>query len=374
MAFTDFTSIAQVQETFDIKYVEEEYIRYDVDIEPSPAFLEEFTFSQQHIDVFASETSRCENVIYPILRDVYKKYADRFSLWSHKSIAYDVQLSGTPDYLISTKSALGKTVLGTPIIISCCISPIFYKPPQLITEDYCVKEDLAFRTEMNGKQISESEMEGFYEKFCQTFSLACNLAVQFSLNWKFLAEDELFNLKFGYIIGRNLKQFGNSNYGSLIEHPQSKIDQAKSLYESLEKLNSNVREKLQIPINRWIKSKTSTNPVDKIIDLGIALESLYLPKNNVEQLSFQFRLHAAWHLSKDKADRKMLIDEFKAIYTLRSKAVHNGEVPDKIKIRKGEEPIATTTFISKAQDLCRDSIIKIRTYAYRSFVPQSVRL
>ena len=96
MAFADFTSIAQVQETFGIKYVEEEYIRYDVDIEPSAAFLEEFAFSQQHIDVFASETARCENVIYPILRDVYKKYADRFSLWSHKSIVYDTQLSGTP--------------------------------------------------------------------------------------------------------------------------------------------------------------------------------------------------------------------------------------------------------------------------------------
>ena len=96
MAFTDFTSIAQVQETFDIKYTEENYIQYTVDIEPSPAFLEEFTFSQQHIDVFASETSRCENVIYPILRDVYKNYADSFSLWSHKSIAHDAQLSGTP--------------------------------------------------------------------------------------------------------------------------------------------------------------------------------------------------------------------------------------------------------------------------------------
>ena len=117
MAFTDFTSIAQVQETFDIKYMEEDYIQYNVHVEPSPAFLEEFTFSQQHIDVFASETSRCENVIYPILRDVYKNYADCFSLWSHKSIAYDAQLSGTPDYLISTKSALGKTVLGTPIIV-----------------------------------------------------------------------------------------------------------------------------------------------------------------------------------------------------------------------------------------------------------------
>ncbi len=116
MAFTDFKSIAQVQETFGIKYTEADYIQYD-DIEPSPAFLAEFAFSQQYIDVFASETSRGENVIYPIFREVYKKYVDCFSLWSHKSIAYDAQLSGTPDYLISTKSALGKTVLGTPIIV-----------------------------------------------------------------------------------------------------------------------------------------------------------------------------------------------------------------------------------------------------------------
>ena len=117
MAFTDFKSIAQVQETFDIKYSEADYIQYTPNIEPSSAFLEEFTFSREHIDVFASETSRCENVIYPILRDVYKRYVDCFSLWSHKSIAYDAQLSGAPDYLISTKSALGKTVLGTPIIV-----------------------------------------------------------------------------------------------------------------------------------------------------------------------------------------------------------------------------------------------------------------
>ena len=113
MAFTDFKSIAQVQQTFNIKYVEEDYIQYD-DIEPSSAFLEEFAFSQQHIDVFASETSRCENVIYPLLRDVYKNYVAHFSLWSRQSISYDTLLTGTPDYLVSTKSPLGKTVLGTP--------------------------------------------------------------------------------------------------------------------------------------------------------------------------------------------------------------------------------------------------------------------
>ena len=116
MAFTDFNSIAQVQEAFNIKYTEAEYIEY-VDIEPSQAFLEEFKFSQRHINVFASEAARCENVIYPVLRDVYKNYVEWFALWSHELISYDEALSGTPDYLISTKSELGKTVPGTPIII-----------------------------------------------------------------------------------------------------------------------------------------------------------------------------------------------------------------------------------------------------------------
>ena len=116
MAFTDFKSIMQVQETYGITYTQEDYIQYQ-DIEPSPAFVEEFAFSQRHINVFASEAARCENVIYPVLREVYKKYADCFTLWSHQSISCDAQLSGTPDYLISTKSALGKTVLDSPIIV-----------------------------------------------------------------------------------------------------------------------------------------------------------------------------------------------------------------------------------------------------------------
>ena len=68
MAFTDFKSIQQVQQTFNIKYTEENYIEYD-ELEPSPTFLEEFNFSRQNIDVFSSEAARCENIIYPIIRE-----------------------------------------------------------------------------------------------------------------------------------------------------------------------------------------------------------------------------------------------------------------------------------------------------------------
>ncbi len=69
------------------------------------------------MDIYTSEYSRCENIIYPILREVYKEFVDKYALWSHKSITYDAKLNGTPDYLFSTRSELGKTVLGFPIVV-----------------------------------------------------------------------------------------------------------------------------------------------------------------------------------------------------------------------------------------------------------------
>lgn len=116
MAFTDFKSIQQVQQTFNIKYTEADYLEYQ-ELEPSAAFLEEFTFSRQYIEVFSSEASRCENVIYPIVREVYKRYVSKYSLWSHKALSYDEVLTGTPDYLITSRSPLGKTILGRPVLV-----------------------------------------------------------------------------------------------------------------------------------------------------------------------------------------------------------------------------------------------------------------
>ena len=116
MAFTDFKSIAQVQEAYQIRYVEQDFIG-DFDLRPSENFRQEFDFNQANIDVFSSEASRCENVIYPILREVYKTFATQYTLWSHKSLNYDSKLNGTPDYMISTRSELGKTVLGLPLVM-----------------------------------------------------------------------------------------------------------------------------------------------------------------------------------------------------------------------------------------------------------------
>ena len=116
MAFRDFKSIADVQQVYHIVYHEEDFLELD-DYAPSPDLLQELEFNREYLDVFTSEASRCENIIYPILRAVYKSFVEQYVLWSHKSLSYDQKLHGTPDYLITTRSELGKTVLGFPLVV-----------------------------------------------------------------------------------------------------------------------------------------------------------------------------------------------------------------------------------------------------------------
>ena len=116
MAFSDFKKISEVQEQFRIKYMTSDFFKVEA-ANPPEQFLQEFRFTMQNINVFSSEASRCEAIIFPILREVYKAYADNYALWIREPIIYDEILSGTPDYLIATKSELGMTVVGTPLIM-----------------------------------------------------------------------------------------------------------------------------------------------------------------------------------------------------------------------------------------------------------------
>ena len=247
----------------------------------------------------------------------------------------------------------GKTLL----IIDATVSPIFCKPfpkSEVSFSEYLSR----FQVKVDNNTFSRFDVDDFYDKFCRALSLVCNSAVQISRQWPFLAADKLFNL--GVFGVTRVRYPSHSPFGMANPLKRLQIDEAKRLYELLDNRDSGIEKKLKIPIDRWIKSKRSRNPEDKIIDLGIAFEALYLfDRDGNSELSFQFRLRASWCLGIDKANREMLIDEFKAIYTLRSKAVHSGAVPKKIKVRKGEEPTDTSKIIKRAQDLCRQSILKI---------------
>ena len=116
MAFTDFKSADEVQKAYQISYIEQDFITFTPRALPE-YFVREFEFNRENFDIFGSEASRCEAVIYPILREACKSFIQGYSLWSHKSISADAVLTGTPDYIVAKRSQLGKNVLDFPLVI-----------------------------------------------------------------------------------------------------------------------------------------------------------------------------------------------------------------------------------------------------------------
>jgi hypothetical protein len=116
MAFSDFKTIADVQRKYGIRYLEKSFIATD-ELTPPESFVRDLQFYRETIDIFSSEASRSEIVISPLLREVYKSHHAQCSFWIQKPLAFDETLCGTPDYMVSGRSELGKTVLEKPVLI-----------------------------------------------------------------------------------------------------------------------------------------------------------------------------------------------------------------------------------------------------------------
>jgi len=88
MAFTDFKTISEVQERFFIRYEAATFMHVNK-IELNPTLVDELAFMEEFIDTRVSEFSIREGLIFPIIKEAYRKYAEKFSLWSHRLIQYD---------------------------------------------------------------------------------------------------------------------------------------------------------------------------------------------------------------------------------------------------------------------------------------------
>ena len=109
--------------------------------------------------------------------------------------------------------------------------------------------------------------------------------------------------------------FGTGGYGVYPPPPRHdepsvrlnrcQLNDITTLYKRLAQHLNEPRSNLRIPIERLMTSLTENDPIHKIIDLGIAFESLYVPDSQGE-VNMRFALHAAWHLGKSKAERMEL--------------------------------------------------------------------
>ncbi|WP_366557673.1 hypothetical protein [Okeania sp. SIO1I7] len=64
-----------------------------------------------------SEFAIYENLIYPLLKEVWKIYHQDFILWSHHSLNYDEQSSEFPEYILAKLSPLGKILFDRQYLI-----------------------------------------------------------------------------------------------------------------------------------------------------------------------------------------------------------------------------------------------------------------
>ncbi|MDZ7960987.1 MAG: hypothetical protein RMY34_24420 [Aulosira sp. DedQUE10] len=116
MAFSSFKTIGEVLKAFQVTYSEANFIS-ELAFTISDYFREDLELMIRDAVVDNSEFAICENLIYPVLKEIWKTYRSKFILWSHQSLNYDERLSCFPEYILAKRSPLGKFVFEKPYFI-----------------------------------------------------------------------------------------------------------------------------------------------------------------------------------------------------------------------------------------------------------------
>ena len=105
MPFSNYKTVSSVLKEFQITYTESNFI-VETEFHVSDYFREDLEFTMREGVVDNSEFAICENLIYPVIKEVWKRYYSGFVLWSHQSLTYDQYLSGFPEYILAKRSVL----------------------------------------------------------------------------------------------------------------------------------------------------------------------------------------------------------------------------------------------------------------------------
>ena len=116
MAFKKFKNIDEVLLTYQLSFKKEDFLMQLPD-EKMPILLRtEIEYLINNYPYKSSEAAIRETILFPILKEVWKKHNDVLMLWANKTIAFDKTLGGMPDYVLSKQSNLGKIVFETPLL------------------------------------------------------------------------------------------------------------------------------------------------------------------------------------------------------------------------------------------------------------------
>ena len=230
----------------------------------------------------------------------------------------------------------------TLIVVDYTVQPTFADPDPL-----SLPEDV-FRYQQECSELPNFNVH----QFCDALSLANDGPITCVAQWTHVDPDAVFIPQWHYTGAEIRYPLASRPRGSVMATASS-VEEAVSLYEARQSLSTESTQVLEVPINRWIKSKTDQLPPDKFIDLRIALESLYLKdfvNEYSQEMRFRLPLFGAWYLGSDIEDRRWIRKRLRDAYDVASGSVHSGVVEDTAENRE---------LLSDSQDLCRRGILKI---------------
>ena len=116
MKFSGYKSLAAALKDLQIVYREVDFVE-PVEFVVTDYFREDLTMVMREGVVNNSEFAICENLVYPVLKEVWKKYYQQFVIWSHQFLSDGLGLEGFPEYILAKKSDLGKIVFERPFLL-----------------------------------------------------------------------------------------------------------------------------------------------------------------------------------------------------------------------------------------------------------------
>ena len=235
-------------------------------------------------------------------------------------------------------SDLSLTRLRRGVILSVDheVRPALYHPNDIANEDA--------HWDLRTQAPASRALRGYtLDGFCQHLALAANGYVAWNLRWEDFGELEAFCLGggggFGH--GTNIGARGTRITGAQLE------DAARTLLRVGELEEQSLR-KFEIALSRWVQSKRPGKLEDRLIDIRVSLEALYVVKERDKKK--QTGKHSGRHLGgtdEERAGRRELIER---VYSEASEVVHAGVIDDELEADER---------LDQAQGACRGSLLQV---------------
>ena len=179
-----------------------------------------------------------------------------------------------PDHLTGwTDLRLADFIHGSILIIDALVSPTFIDPAEKLGVVIPPYDAGVFKYE----HVSDESGSFKVEQFCEALSLVIGggMVIQSPARWSHLDDDHI--CKVGVPLFGGPAMTSRRKSGSRVfDASEENIRSATNLYRARRDLNRKTAARLNVAIDRWLRSYEDMFLVDRLIDLGIALESLYL--------------------------------------------------------------------------------------------------